>query len=82
MSIFKFVSGVFLFPDRALDDLKTIHNLTLRVTFYSVGIFRTLSPRDSIAASDLERIVLRRRGEEPGCIEVLQQREGSLNIQR
>ena len=47
--------------------------------FYSVGIFRTSSPGDSIS-SDPERTTLRRRGEKPGYIEVLQQRAGSLNI--
>ena len=47
--------------------------------FYSVGIFRTSNLGDSIS-SDPERTAPRRRGEEPGYIEVLQQRAGSLNI--
>ena len=46
--------------------------------FYSVEILDTSSPRDSIS-SDPERTAPRRRGEEPGFIEVLQQRAGSLN---
>ena len=49
--------------------------------FYSVGIFRTSSPGDSIS-SNPERIAPRRQGEDPGYIEFLQQRAGSLNIQR
>ena len=49
--------------------------------FYSVGIFRTSNLGDSIS-SDPERTAPRRRGEEPGYIEVLQQRAGSLNIKR
>ena len=49
--------------------------------FYLLGIFRTLSPGDSIS-SNPERTVLRRPGEEPGYIEFLQQRAGSLNIKR
>ena len=36
---------------------------------------------DSIS-SDPERTALRRLGEEPGSIEVLQQRAGSLNVKR
>ena len=39
------------------------------------------SPGDSIS-NDLKRTALRRSGEEPGYIEVLQQRAGSLNIKR
>ena len=46
-----------------------------------MGIFRTSSPGDSIS-NDSERTTLRRRGEKPGYIEVLQQRAGSLNIKR
>ena len=46
-----------------------------------MGIFRTSSPGDSIS-SNPKRIALRRQGEEPGYIEVLQQRAGSQNIQR
>ena len=46
-----------------------------------MGIFRTSSPGDSIS-SDPERTAPRRRGEEPGYTEVLQQRAGSLNIKR
>ena len=49
--------------------------------FYLLGIFRTLSLGDSISSSP-ERTALRRPGEEPGYIEVLQQRAGSLNIKR
>ena len=49
--------------------------------FYLVGILRTSSLGGNIS-SNLERTTLRRRGEEPGYIEVLQQRAGSLNIKR
>jgi len=49
--------------------------------FYLVGIFRISSPGGSIS-SNPERPVLRKRGEDPGYIEVLQEREGSLNIKR
>ena len=49
--------------------------------FYSVGNFRTSGPGDSISGSS-ERETLRRQGEEPGYIEVLQQKAGSLNIKR
>ena len=52
----------------------------LRVVFYLVGIFKTSSVRDSIS-SNVERASLRRRrGEEPGYREGLQQRAGSLYI--
>ena len=57
---------------------KNSHNLKVE-RFYSVGIFRMSSPRDSIS-SNLERTAPRRWGEEPGYIEALQQRAGSLNI--
>ena len=53
----------------------------LRFMFYLVGIFRMASPGDSISSSP-ERTALRRRGEEPGYLEVLQQRAGSLNIKK
>ena len=53
----------------------------LRVVFYLVGIFKTSSMRDSIS-SNVARTLRRRRGEEPGYIEGLQQRAGSLNIKR
>ena len=49
--------------------------------FYLVGIFRMSSPEDSIS-SNPERTALRRRGEKPGYLEVLQQRAGSLNIKK
>ena len=49
--------------------------------FYLLAIFRTLSLGDSISSSP-EKTALRRPGEEPGYIEVLQQRAGSLNIKR
>ena len=49
--------------------------------FYLLGIFRTLSLGDSISSSP-EKTALRRPGEEPGYIAVLQQRAGSLNIKR
>ena len=49
--------------------------------FYSVGNFRASSLGDSIS-NDPERTALRRRGEESGYIEVLQQGAGSLNIKR
>ena len=49
--------------------------------FYSVGIFRTSNLGDSISSGP-ERTAPRRRGEEPGSREVLQQRAGSLNIKR
>ena len=44
-----------------------------------MGIFRPLSLGDSIS-SDPERTVLRRQGEKPGYIQVLQQRASSLNV--
>ena len=49
--------------------------------FYSMRIFRTSNPGDSIS-SNLERTATRRGCEEPDYIEVLQQKTGSLNIQR
>jgi len=49
--------------------------------FYSVGIFKTASPEDSIT-SNPERTVLRRQREEPDHTEVLQQRAGNLNVKR
>ena len=53
----------------------------MKVIFYSVGIIRILSLRDSIS-SDPQRTALRRQGEEPGYTEILQQRAGSPNIKR
>ena len=44
-------------------------------------MFRTCSPGDNIS-SNPERTALRRQGEEPGYIEVLQQKAGNLNIKR
>ena len=49
--------------------------------FYLVGSFRISSPGGSIS-SNPERTVLRKRAEDPGYIEVFQEREGSLNIKR
>ena len=49
--------------------------------FYLVGVFRTASLGDS-TSSNSERTALRMWGEEPGYVEVLQQRAGSLNIKR
>ena len=49
--------------------------------FYSVGVFRTSDLGDSVS-SNPERTALRRGGEKPGYIEVLQQWAGSLNIKR
>ena len=49
--------------------------------FYSVGIFRTSHPEDSIS-SNPEKTVLRKWEEEPVYIEVLQQMVSSLNIKR
>ena len=46
-----------------------------------MGIITTSSPGDGIS-SNLERTAPGRRGEEPGYVEVLQQRTGSLNIKR
>ena len=48
---------------------------------YSVGMFRTSSPGDSISRSP-NIIALWRWGEEPGYIEVLHQRASILNIKR
>ena len=48
-------------------DLKNIHNLKLRVMFYSVGIFRTSGMGD-IISSDPKRVDSEEAGEEPGCI--------------
>ena len=47
--------------------------------FYSMGIFSTLSRGDSLS-SDPEKTAPRRRGEDPGCLEVLQHRSGILDI--
>ena len=47
--------------------------------FFSRGIFRPLSLGDSIS-SDAERTALGRQGEQPGYIQVLQQRAGTLNV--
>ena len=44
--------------------------------FYLVGIFRTLSPGDSIS-SNPERTAPRRQDGEPGYTEMLQQSTGS-----
>ena len=41
-----------------------------------------LQVRGQHLSSDAQRTALRRRGEEPGYIEVLQQRTGSLDIKR
>ena len=61
---------------------KNIHNLiNWELCFIWQGIFRTSSLGDSIS-SNPERTALRRLGDEPGYIEVLQQRAGSLNIKR
>ena len=49
--------------------------------FYSVKIFRTPSPGDSISGNP-ERIAPRKLREDLGYIEVLQQKAGSLNIKR
>ena len=49
--------------------------------FYLVGVFRTSGLGDSIS-SNPARTALRRGGEEPGYIEVLQQRADSMNIKR
>ena len=45
--------------------------------FYLTGIFRTSSLGDSIS-SNLERIIMKRQGEETGYMEVLQQRAVGL----
>jgi len=49
----------------------------LRVTFYWVGSFRTSSLGDSISSHPEKTC-----SKEPGYIDVLQQRVGSLNIGR
>jgi len=49
--------------------------------FHLVGIFRTSSLGGNIS-SDPEKTAPRRRGEEPGYIEALQQSVGSLKIKR
>ena len=51
----------------------------MRVMFYLVGVFRTASLGDS-TSSNSERTALRMWGEEPGYVEVLQQRAGSSNV--
>ena len=61
--------------------LKKFTTLKLRVVFILVGIFKTLSLGYSMS-SDPERTAPRRWGDEPGCMEVLQQRAGSFNIKR
>ena len=60
-------------------DLKIVTTWKWRVTFYLVGIFRTSSLGGSFS-NNPERTPLRMQREEPGYIEVLQQRAGSLNI--
>ena len=61
---------------------KNIHNLiSWELCFIRPGIFRTSSLGDSIS-SNPERTALRRQGDEPGYIKVLQQRAGSLNFER
>lgn len=62
-------------------DLKKYSQPKSGELFYVVGNFRSSSLGDSIS-TDPERTALRRRGEEPGSIEVLQQRAGSLNVKR
>ena len=47
--------------------------------FYLTGIFRTSSLGGSIS-SNLERIIVKRQGEETGYMELLQQRAVGLNI--
>ena len=49
--------------------------------FYLVGIFRISSLGESIS-NNPEGTALRRQGEEPDYIKVLQQRAGSLSIKR
>ena len=56
-------------------------DITGRVMFYLVGVFRTSSPGDSIL-SNPEKTALRMLEEEPACREILPQRAGSLNIER
>ena len=51
------------------------------VIFYFLGSFRASSSEDSISGNP-ETTALRRQEEEPGDIEVLQQRAGGLNIKR
>ena len=58
---------------------KKFTTFKLRVMFYLVGIFRTLSLGYSISG-DPERTASRRWGEEPGYMEVLQHRAGSFKI--
>ena len=60
-------------------DLKIVTTSKWRVTFYLVGIFRTSSLGGSFS-NNPERTPLRMQREEPGYVEVLQQRVGSLNI--
>ena len=62
-------------------NLKIFTTLKFRVTFYSVRMFETSSPGDS-TSSNHERTALRRGGEEPGYVEVLQQKAGSLNVKK
>ena len=56
-------------------------DITRRVMFYLVGVFRTSSPGDSIL-SNPEKTALRMLEEKPACREILPQRTGSLNIER
>ena len=60
--------------------LKNIHDLKVEsYIFYLVGVFRAASLGDNVSVAP-ERTALRRGGEEPGYIEVLQQRADSMNI--
>ena len=60
-------------------DLKVVTTWKWRVTFYLVGIFRTSSLGGSFS-NNPERTPLRMQREEPGYVEVLQQRVGSLKF--
>ena len=68
---------------KELDVTATELNWTerLRVLFNLVGIWGTSNPGDSIS-SDTEKTAPRRKGKDPGYIDVLQQRADSLNIKR
>ena len=85
--------GEFLLPAQSLQglypqiqalnsvDLKNNRNLKVESYVLVGGTFWDFKPGDSIS-SNPERTAPRRQGEELGCIKVLQERAGSLNIKQ
>ena len=65
------------------DRQATVHGMAKSRTrlSYFTFTFRTVSLGDNVSVA-LERTALRRGGEEPGYVEVLQQKAGSLNVKK